>query len=254
MNRPKSRVPFEPRRYLDEYFGAADSEYEGLFRFWCSAVAAMPRGRRAVELGVGPTLYSAACLVDRFEEVHLADYVPASLVEIRRWLGREPGCFDWRPFVALILRTEGRDAGPEAVAAREARMRAAITRVVECDLRQEPPLPALDGPYDLVTAHYCTEMATTTEAEWADAVTHACSLLAPGGHLLMSVATELTLWREFVPGEPPHLSADVSIEDAAPALRRAGMDVERSRLELLPAPPGRPYAATLLVSSPRRSA
>src|SRR5262245_58991218 len=103
------RAQFEPRLYLDDYFLDVNEEYDGLYQFWCDAAQAMPEGLRALELGVGPTIYSTIPLSARFSEVHLADFVPESLVEIERWRRREAGCFDWRPHVQRVLQIEGKE-------------------------------------------------------------------------------------------------------------------------------------------------
>lgn len=156
--------PFQPRRYLTDYFVEIDQEYEALYSFWCGALSDLPRafatgarGLRALDLGAGPTLYSAICLAAVCSEIHLSDYVPDSLREIERWLAREAGCFDWSSHIELVLRTEGQQGSPAEVAAREEAVRRAITRLLSCDVRSPHPLGGPVEPYDIVTAHYCVE-------------------------------------------------------------------------------------------------
>ncbi len=64
-------------------------------------------------------------------ELHLADYLPENLHEIERWLAREPGAHDWRPFVRYTLQCEGIVAPTdEQVAQREELTRAKVTRLL----------------------------------------------------------------------------------------------------------------------------
>jgi len=48
-------VPFEARRYLEDYFQEVDAEYEALYRYWCGALARDGRGAgglRAADRGL----------------------------------------------------------------------------------------------------------------------------------------------------------------------------------------------------------
>ena len=239
-----TQVTFEPRKYLDDYFVDLNEEYEQLYRFWCLAVKAMSPGLRALELGVGPTLYSTIPLAERFQEIHLADYVEESLVEIRKWLGQEPDSFDWRPHIKLVLEKEGIIATAEEVAKREAKVRQAVTKLTTCDIRSQTPLGKDNEAYDLVSAHYCTEAATTNIQEWNEVIKNICCLIKPGGSLLLSVATELTLYRVYNSEVPAKPSPNITPELVQARLQDVGMNV---KMEFLKAPFGRPYAGTILV-------
>jgi hypothetical protein len=107
-------------------------------------------------------------------------------------------------------------------------------------------------PYDLVTAHYCTEAAAADTREWAMTVANAGSLVRPGGRFLLSVSTGLTLCRAY-DSEPPHASPAVGEELLREALGAAGMEMGGAAIEFLKAPAGRPYRGTFLASVTKRS-
>jgi hypothetical protein len=86
-------------------------------------------------------------------EIHLGDYLPANLAEIQRWIDREPGAHDWRPFVRYTLQCEGiRRTTEEDVAAREDLTRKKVTAPIRIDGRHPRPV---DHDYATVVSAYC---------------------------------------------------------------------------------------------------
>ena len=93
-------------------------------------------------------------------EIHLADYLPANLAEIERWIDRDPDAHDWRPFVRYTLECEGvrradRGGGhrPRGADAREDHPAAP---------RSTPgaPDPLAADRYATVISAYCADSAT----------------------------------------------------------------------------------------------
>ena len=64
-----------------------------------------------LELGGGPTLYQLFSLAEVVDEIHFTDYVDDNLHEVRKWLEKERGAFNWRPYAkaALMLRKDIND-------------------------------------------------------------------------------------------------------------------------------------------------
>jgi hypothetical protein len=108
----------EVRKYLDDFFTDLSTEdideYQALYNFWCTAIKTIPLGGRVLELGTGPTLYTSIPLAERFTEIHLADYFEEPFVEVIKWLRGEPGCYDWRPFIKLVLEIEEKQGSKNA--------------------------------------------------------------------------------------------------------------------------------------------
>lgn len=246
---------FVGRAYLDEYFHELNEEYAGLYRFWCGALREAPAGP-ALEVGVGPTLYSTIPLAAVAPEIHLADYTVESLAEIQHWLTREPGHFDWSAHVRQVLLIEGCRGTDAQVAQREQAMRTAITRLGYCDMLDPQPLgPAphavlAAGGYAIVTAHYCTEAACASYEQWCQAIAHLVRLLAPGGLFLLSVCTDLSRFRAYADQPRRAASPSLSEDRVRAGLQAAGLVPSTLALRYLPAPADlrRPYAGSWLAA------
>lgn len=78
--------------------------------------------------GVGPTLHHVFLAATVASEIHLAEFLPANLVEVERWLAGEDDAHDWRPFVAYTLQCEGvTSPTAEQIRAREEMTRSKVT-------------------------------------------------------------------------------------------------------------------------------
>ena len=184
---------FDPREYLDECFAEPDAEYRFSVQFMVNALRNLPSELLVLELGGGPTLYSAAMLAPLAREIHFSDYVPASLDEVRNWLNGEAHAFDWRPYIEIILEQEGLLATPQAIADREAEVRRKVTQVTWCNILAKTPLGQWPYKYDLVVAPHCTDVAANSVSEWRQVVRNIGTLVAPGGWLFISVSTGTTI-------------------------------------------------------------
>lgn len=246
----KANVLFAVRKYLDDFFTDLQEEereeYKSLYHFWCSAIKTIPPGGRALELGVGPTLYTTILLAERFQEIHLADYVEESLTEVIKWLRAEPNCFDWRPYIKLVLQEEGRQGAEQEIAERETKIRQAVTKITTCDMSSKSIFGKDNEVYNLVTAHYCTEVAATTPKEWYEVINNISQLIDSNGYLLLSVTTDIVFENWVYNSEPAKPSPIITPEYVKACLRDVGMNMDSLKLELLPAPFGRPYTSTIL--------
>ena len=109
---------FEGLAYLEEYFLDINEEYAGLYSFWCSALTNAPPGP-ALDIGVGPTLYSTIPLASQTRIIHVADLVSDAMRQIDMWLNRKANHFDWKKHIRLILLTEGANGTDAEVQLRE---------------------------------------------------------------------------------------------------------------------------------------
>ncbi len=238
--------PFDPRQYLQEYFLDVDVEFDQLYRFWCRAVEALPAGGRALELGVGPSIYSTIPIAGKVDEIHLADLLKGNLNEIDGWIKKRPGHFDWKDHVARVLSIEGITPGPLEIERREAEIREKIRQLRPCDLRQDHPLGRIEE-FDLVTAHYCTEAAARDKQEWARIVARVAGLVKPGGACLLSVASGLTISRAYDSTTAGSIPPDISAKDVLDAIAVAGLRVHS--WEFVLGIDGDPYAGSVLCFS-----
>ena len=95
-----------PKEYLTDYYSAVEPDELRRSRSSSTRSATPTRGEPLLFFGVGPTLHHVFLAAGRASEIHLADYLPANLGEIERWLDRDPDAHDWRPFVRYTLECE----------------------------------------------------------------------------------------------------------------------------------------------------
>lgn len=59
--------------------------------------------RRLVDIGAGPTVYSAVCFRNVVKEIYLTDFLQQNLDHLDDWIN-ERRAFDWKPVVQVIAR------------------------------------------------------------------------------------------------------------------------------------------------------
>ena len=103
-----------PGEYLADYYSEVEPDELETIAFFVDAMREVEPGEPVLFFGVGPTLHHVFLAAPHASEIHLADYLPANLREIERWLARDPGAHDWRPFVRYTLQCEGIEAPTDA--------------------------------------------------------------------------------------------------------------------------------------------
>ncbi len=168
-----------PADYLAGYYRTVEPDEVATIAFFVDAMRHAERGQPVLFFGVGPTLHHVFAAAEIASEIHLGDYLPANLAEIRRWIDREPGAHDWRPFVRYTLQCEGISCPTdEEMAAREDLTRTKITELVRVDARHSRPV---DRRYPTVISPYCADSATGDRATWELFMRHITGLVQPGG-------------------------------------------------------------------------
>jgi hypothetical protein len=124
----------------------------------------------------------------RAREIHFCDYLEANLNEIREWLRRGDGAFEWRPFIRRILEIEaGRTVDEQAVLARAEAVRSKLRIVGRCDATAAPPLTGHPVRlYDAVSAQFVINAAARSRQDVPGGLANMCSLLRPGGLLVLT--------------------------------------------------------------------
>jgi hypothetical protein len=201
--------------YLADYYAEVEPDEIETIAFFVDAMRNTEPGVPVLLFGVGPTLHHVFLAAPHASELHLADYLPDNLREIERWLEREPGAHDWRPFVRYTLQCEGvPDPTGEQVAEREEHTRAKVTRLLQVDARR--PI-RVDEPYATVISAYCADSATGDRATWETFMAHIAGLVRPGG---VFVTSALRRCRHYVVGGKRFPCADVDEDDLRAVLER----------------------------------
>jgi hypothetical protein len=197
-----------PGEYLADYYAVVEPDEVETIAFFTDAIRETVPGEPILFFGTGPTLHHVFLSAGRASEIHLADYLPRNLAEIQRWLEREAGAHDWRPFVRYTLECEGLRAPTEAqLAQREELTRAKVTRLLEADAGDREPVAAR---YGTVVSAYCADSATADRATWESYMRHIAGLVAPGG---VFITAALRRSRSYLVGGKRFPSADVDEHD-----------------------------------------
>jgi hypothetical protein len=180
---------FDPREYLTEYYVGLSRENDFLLRFYHETYSALPNGLRLLEVGGGPTIYQTLSASRRAREIVFADYLDATLNEVREWLDNGPRAFDWTPYLTRVAELEGNGAGdPLALAAR---VRGVLKRLIHCDLTADAPLAPSDTvEYDVVSSAFCLEGISQDRRLFSGFLRRVGTLLRPGGMLVATVVRE----------------------------------------------------------------
>jgi hypothetical protein len=216
--RPPRTASFDtdwvPAEYLADYYRDVEPDELATIAFFVEALRRAERDRPVLFFGVGPTLHHVFAAAEVASEIHLGDYLPANLDEIRNWLERRPGAHDWRPFVRYTLQCEGIRHPTEAdTAAREDLTRQRITRLIRVDAGRRRPV---DQEYATVISAYCADSATADRATWELFMRNITGLVQPGG---LFVTAALRHCRSYAVGGKLFPSADVDEDDLSAALQ-----------------------------------
>ena len=197
-----------PSEYLRDYYREVEPDERETIAYFVDAMRHVEPGAPILFFGVGPTLHHVFLAAGTASEIHLADYLPANLTEIARWIDREPGAHDWRPFVRYTLECEGVAAPTEEqITRREELARTKITRLLQVDARLPEPVASR---YSTVISAYCADSATDDRATWEAFMRHISGLVAPGG---VFVTSALRRCRFYLVGGKPFPSANVDERD-----------------------------------------
>jgi hypothetical protein len=215
-----------PQDYLADYYRVVEPDERETIAFFADAMNEAAAGEAVLVLGTGPTLHHVFLAAPRASEIHLADYLPANLEEIERWLNRDAAAHDWSAFVRYTLECEGVAAPTdEDVARREELTRSKITRLIQVDARQ--PIP-LDQRYATVISAYCADSATDDRSVWETLMANIVDLVAPDG---LFITAALRRCRSYLVGDKRFPSANVDERDLRRVLEPGfGPRVEVRRL------------------------
>ncbi|WP_326999808.1 NNMT/PNMT/TEMT family class I SAM-dependent methyltransferase [Dactylosporangium sp. NBC_01737] len=237
---------WDPAAYLDGYYRTVEPDEVATIAFFVDALRGAERDRPVLFFGVGPTLHHVFAAAEIASEIHLGDYLPGNLAQIRRWLDRDPDAHDWRPFVRHTLRCEGNpDPTDEEVTAREDLTRKKITDLVEVDARHPRPVRRC---YPTVVSAYCADSATADRATWALFMRHITGLVEPGG---LFVTSALRRCRGYTVGGRSFPSADVDEHDLR-AVLRPGFATPAIEVTRVPQETTHGYAGIVLCHARRR--
>ncbi|MBO3741515.1 guanitoxin biosynthesis pre-guanitoxin forming N-methyltransferase GntF [Actinoplanes flavus] len=203
-----------PAEYLTDYYRTVEPDEIATIGFLVDAMRHTERDQPILYFGTGPALHHVFACAETASEIHLGDYLPENLAEIRRWIERAPGAHDWRPFVHYTLQCEGNTCPTDdEITAREDLTRAKITTLVRVDAHHPRPV---NRRYPTVVSAYCADSATGDRATWELFMRHITGLVQPGGLFLTAA---LRRCRGYTVGGKTFPGADIDEHDLRAALR-----------------------------------
>jgi len=206
-----------PSDYLGEYYGDVTEDETFTTRYFVEQIASAPLGP-VLCFGCGPTVHHVFSAAPRTADIYLADYVPANLAEIERFLRNEPGAHDWSPYVRYTLACEtGLEPSAEAVAERTELLRHRVRALLPADAGLSDPLGSVyRGHFAVVLSAYCAESATGDRATWTRFCRNIASLVRPGGLLLTAT---LRLCTSYKSGPRFFAATPIDVADLHDVLR-----------------------------------
>lgn len=241
---------FDPRAYLDQYYGDVGAENQSLIRFMTQSCAA-GSSDIAIEIGGGPTVYTILSLCNKVSELHFCDYLESNLEEVRKWLNRDSEAFDWTAFTREILRCEGITAcSAEEVFAREEAARKCVTKVFRVDAGRPHALDGSEGRYRTVVSNFCAESCTDSRATWGSVLRNIAAYVAPGGQLMTAALKGAT---SYSVGGRQFPALNIREVDLSNELEAIGFERETIKIAGVAADrPGRGYEGLMFASATRR--
>jgi len=172
-----------PQEYLSDYYRIVEADERATIAFFVDALRTVEVDQPVLLFGVGPTLHHVFLAADVASEIHLAEYLPANMQAIERWLTAAPDAHDWGPFVGYTLQCEGVTCPTDVqVRDREALVRSKVTALLGGDARLADPLAGCGSPpYGVVISAYCADSATDDKATWEAYMRNIAGLVRPGG-------------------------------------------------------------------------
>nr|XP_005549926.2 indolethylamine N-methyltransferase [Macaca fascicularis] len=220
---------FLPRDYLATYYsfdGSPSPEAEILkFNLECLHKTFGPGGLQGdtlIDIGSGPTIYQVLAACESFQDITLSDFTDRNREELEKWLKKEPGAYDWTPVVKFACELEGNSGRWEE---KEEKLRAAVKRVLKCDVHLGNPLaPAVLPPADCVLTLLAMECACCSLDAYRTALCNLASLLKPCGHLVTTVTLQIS---SYMVGKREFSCVALEKEEVEQAVLDAGFDIEQ---------------------------
>jgi hypothetical protein len=199
---------WDAKEYLNEYYSSDkinDDELVTLKYLVNFFKKSHPVFEKAIDIGSGPTLHQIIPLIPYVKELHLSDFLPQNLAEIKKWLNDEPDAHNWDKYIHYVVELEGNG---ETVEKRKKEMRRVITKLLPVDVFKKYPL-SKPVAYPLVTSFYCIDGAAPTKEKWKEGMSNLFPLVEPGGVLIMAAVRNADHYRvlgRYFPS--PHINED----------------------------------------------
>lgn len=224
---------FDPIVYLRQYYGS-NCLSRGLKIILCflpNIAARLPKVKRFLDVGSGPTIFMAVGFREKANEIYLSDYADQNRQQLINWLKSDNESdetpFDWAPICKAIAKLEVIDSDNWRRLELEAKDK--VRGILFCDVHRDNVLghnlDLASEKFDIVSSVFCLEYASKNSHEYRRAMTNVCGLLKPGGWLILGGAFEESF---YTLGKKRFRCHYLTQGELFEALREAGILVDDS--------------------------
>lgn len=142
------------------------------------------RDGKLLEVGCGPTMYTAMSASLAFNHIVMADLVPANIREVRKWVDAAPDAKYWTVFAERQAQLEGYTDDEKGASTIIARTRKALHDVTLCNITEPGVLCDRKEKFGVVVTCLCLDSGSVDEAAHQRATANLAAFLNPGGLLI----------------------------------------------------------------------
>ncbi|KAM3922911.1 nicotinamide N-methyltransferase-like [Leptodactylus fuscus] len=219
---------FNAKVFLKTFYDAE----EGYFGEWTQFVMQQlhetftkgaVRGETLLDFGTGPSIYPLLSACEVFDKIIASDLVEENLVELQKWLKKDPEAFDWTHMIKYVCELEGNRENCEKKAET---LRSKVKEVLICDaLKRNPYDPVIVPPVDCLLCCLCLEMPCRDITSYCNVLKNFQDLIKPGGHLMILSALNATYTHI---GKMRFSVMTSKPEDLEMAFKEAGYHIEKA--------------------------
>lgn len=181
------------KTYLEDNYDRVDDENAFLLEFFHDIYSKLPPAGRLVEIGGGAGLYmliSARRVVEKVVYAEPGDWCRA---EIQAWRDGSAKAHNWTVFFEYVRQLEGKERSVEDM---QAQLRSRISEITPCDVYASNCGFNLGKgeEFDIVSSNFCAESITSDIEKFELSIRNIVSLIAPGGHLVLSMLEDGRFW------------------------------------------------------------
>lgn len=177
---------FDAKAYRDVIVSDFIHVYHFLIRQLHQVFTTEAKGKTILDVGCGPSVYTALLASRTFDDIVLSEFVPGNREQLERWIRNESNALDWSPVVEYVARVEGYidlQKGAEKISQRT---RNALRKVIPCNVTSPGILAESHrSTFDAVVTSLCLEAAVMDDITYCAAVADIGRLIRPGGSLIL---------------------------------------------------------------------
>lgn len=210
---------FRPGPYLDTYYKGLEAEEIFFIKSYHTVFGSgLLTGKKSVlDIGSGPSPITVMSASRFINDITMSDFVDENCQELEKWVNRKEGAHDFGYMFKYVAKLENQ----KNHLVLEARVRAAIQRVIHGDVLKSNPIAPYKCCFDVLTCSITMEYASADLRSYRRSFRNISSLLNPGGFLLMTSCFGNTY---YYVGEERFHALPVTRPIVESALRGAGLE------------------------------